>query len=54
LLPTSNGGIGVFAQALFAEDETVQQLGAKILMKVKQGSKAGQTAFSNLSEYFKY
>ena len=54
LLPQCREGVGLIAHGLFAEDENVQKLAAKILMKIKQGGRAGQLAFGGLSEFMRY
>lgn len=54
LMPQSREGVGVFAHALFSEDERVQEVAAKILNKIKKGGEVGRSAVAHLSDFFKY
>ena len=53
LLPECREGIGLVAHGLFYDDDMVQELTARILVKLKKASRAGDKAINRLSEFFR-
>lgn len=53
MAPLCRQGIGLLAHGLFYDDERVQVLTARLLVKLQRSCKAGEMAVKRLSEFFK-